>query len=62
MKTSNSVLSAVVVSVLGLSATLSAPQALASDGKNYPAYMCKQWSGTGWIGDGYTCVKHTHTK
>lgn len=47
MKISNSALSAVVVSVLGLAATLNAPQALAVDGKNYPASMCVKWSGTG---------------
>lgn len=41
MKTSNSVLSAVVVSVLGLSATLNAPQAYADDEKVYPGNACE---------------------
>ena len=56
MKTSNSVLSAVVVSVLGLSAALNAPQALAVDDKIYPGYMCKQYAGTGWVQTGYSSI------
>lgn len=56
MKASNSVLSAVIVSVLGLSATLNAPHALAYDAKNYAGYMCKQYAGTGWVGDGYSSI------
>jgi len=41
MKTSNSVLSAVIVSVLGLSATLGAPQAYAEDQKIYTGTQCR---------------------
>ena len=53
MKTSNSVLSAVVVSVLGLSAALNAPQALAVDDKIYPRLHVQtvrwHWLGPDWL-------------
>lgn len=56
MKTSKSVLSGVIVSALGLSATLGAPEALAVDDKLYAGYMCKQYAGTGWVQTGYGSI------
>ncbi len=53
MKTSNSVISAAIVSLLGFSATLSAPQAMASDQKVYPASMCNKYAGAGSAVDSY---------
>ncbi len=49
MKTSKTFLSAVIVSMLGLSATLSAPQALAVDKKAYSAFGCVKIFGPGAV-------------
>lgn len=61
MKTSNSVISAAIVSLLGFSATLSAPQAMASDQKVYPASMCNKYAGAGSAVDGYGSLRNDST-